>query len=84
MWITASAAERRMHDGSLAAMGALMTLLTLAVFLALGATVWSLLSGVSAMATDGAVAKHDSEGWMIRRMAFQAAALALVLIAVLS
>jgi hypothetical protein len=73
-----------MHDGSLAAMVALMTLLTLAVFLALGATVWSLLSGVSAMATDGAVAKHDSEGWMIRRMAFQAAALALVLIAVLS
>ena len=61
-----------------------MNLLTLAVFVALGAVIWSLLSGVSAMATDGAVAKHDSEQWMIRRIAFQAAALALVLIAVLS
>lgn len=61
-----------------------MSLLTVAVFVALGAVIWSLLSGVSAMATDGAVAKHDSEQWMIRRIAFQAAALALVLIAALS
>jgi len=61
-----------------------MSLLTVAVFLALGATLWSLLSGVSSMAVDGSVAKHDSEQWMIRRIAFQAAALALVLIAVLS
>ena len=40
--------------------------------------------GVSAMAVDGQVAHHDSTHWMIRRVAFQAAALALVLLAVLS
>jgi hypothetical protein len=73
-----------MHDTSLAAMEASISLLTLAVFVALGATVWSLLSGISAMAADGSVARHDSEGWMIRRVAFQAVALALVLLAALS
>jgi hypothetical protein len=61
-----------------------MDLLTLAVFLALGAVLWSLVSGISAMAVDGQVAHHDSTHWMIRRVAFQAAALALVLLAVLS
>ena len=61
-----------------------MDLLTLAVFLALGAVLWSLVSGVSAMPVDGQVAHHDSTQWMIRRVAFQAAALALVLLAVLS
>jgi hypothetical protein len=73
-----------MHDGSLSATEASMDLLTVAVFLALGATIWSLISGVSAMAIDGSVAHHDSGQWMIRRVAFQAAALALVLFAVLS
>jgi hypothetical protein len=61
-----------------------MDLLTLAVFLALGAVLWSLVSGISAMAVDGQVGHHDSTHWMIRRVAFQAAALALVLLAVLS
>lgn len=61
-----------------------MDLLTLAVFLALGAVLWSLVAGVSAMAVDGQVAGHDSTHWMLRRVAFQAAALALVLVAVSS
>jgi hypothetical protein len=37
-----------------------MDLLTLAVFLALGAVLWSLVSGISAMAVDGQVAHHSS------------------------
>jgi hypothetical protein len=61
-----------------------MDLLTLAVFVALGAVLWSLVSGISAMAVDGQIAHHDSTHWMIRRVAFQAVALALVLFAALS
>jgi hypothetical protein len=36
------------------------------------------------MAVDGQIAHHDSTHWMIRRVAFQAVALALVLFAALS
>jgi hypothetical protein len=61
-----------------------MDLLTLAVLLLLGAVAWSLACGISAMASDKPVAHHDSTQWMIRRVAFQAAALALVLVAALS
>ncbi|MCU0806054.1 MAG: HIG1 domain-containing protein [Burkholderiales bacterium] len=58
-----------------------MDLLTLAVLVAVAATIWSLFAGLSSMAVDGPVARHESTHWMIRRVAFQAAALALVLLA---
>ena len=60
-----------------------MSLLTAAIVLALVATIYSLICGVSSMATGGEVQHHTSEQWMYRRIAFQAAALGLVLLAML-
>jgi hypothetical protein len=61
-----------------------MDLPTLAVLVAVAATTWSLLAGLSSMAVDGPVARHDSAHWMVRRVVSQAAALALVLLAALA
>ena len=61
-----------------------MDLLTVAVAVALGATLYAFVSGVSAMAVDGEVRHHGSLEWMVRRVAFQAVAAALVVLAVLS
>jgi hypothetical protein len=51
--------------------------------LAAGAAVLALVSGLGAMAINGAVANLRSEQWMQWRVAFQAAALLFILIAVL-
>ena len=58
-----------------------MNLLTIAIVVAFLATVFSLVGGVSSMAAHGEVRHHTSEQWMIMRVAFQAAALGLVLLA---
>jgi hypothetical protein len=52
--------------------------------LAAAAAVLALVFGVSAMASSSAVGNLRSEQWMQRRVAFQAAALAFILIAVLT
>jgi len=61
-----------------------MSILTIAIVLAVLATVYSLACGVSAMATGGEVGHRKSEQWMVWRVVFQAVTLALVVIAVLS
>lgn len=58
-----------------------MSLLTIAIVLAFAATVYSLIGGVSSMAAGGEVGRRKSEHWMIMRVACQAAALGLVLLA---
>lgn len=60
-----------------------MSLLTLAIVLAVAATVYSLACGVTSMMIGGEVRHHNSEQWMIRRVAFQALAVALLLLALL-
>lgn len=59
-----------------------MTALTVLILVALGGAMISLASGVWAMARDGVVARNDSVHWMIMRVAFQAAALALIMLLV--
>jgi hypothetical protein len=58
-----------------------MTVLVLAALLA---TVGSLVAGISSMATDGEVGHLRSEQWMLRRVEFQALALLLIAIALLT
>ena len=59
-----------------------MNFLTVLVLAAAFATVVALASGISSMATDSEVGHVDSGHWMVRRVAFQAAALLLVLLAI--
>ena len=61
-----------------------MNLLTIAIAIAFLATVFSLVGGVASMATHGEVRHHSSEQWMIMRVVFQAGALGLVLLAMLT
>jgi len=60
-----------------------MSLLTLAVVLAFAATIYSLARGVASMVAGGELRHHESEQWMIRRVAFQALAVVLLLVAVM-
>lgn len=60
-----------------------MDILTILLLLAMGAVVYSFLCGVSTMATNHEVAHGDAGQWMIRRVAFQALAIAVVLFAAL-
>jgi len=61
-----------------------MTMMTALVLAALLATVGSLLAGITSMATDGEVAHQNSAQWMGWRVAFQALALLLIVLALLS
>lgn len=61
-----------------------MTLLSIAFVLALAGVAWSLICGVSAMATGHEILHHDSDGWMFRRVGFQAAAILLLIALALS
>jgi membrane protein implicated in regulation of membrane protease activity len=61
-----------------------MSVLGIAILLAVLATVYSLASGVSAMATGGEVGHRNSEQWMWRRVLFQAVTLMLVVFAYLT
>jgi Zn-dependent protease len=60
-----------------------MSLMTLLVVLALAATVYSLIRGVSSMAVDKPVGQRSSVQWMFARVGFQALAVALLLAALL-
>ena len=57
-----------------------MSLFTLAVMVAVVATIASLVAGIGSMASDGEVGHLNSAQWMVRRVAFQAAAFLLVLL----
>ena len=59
-----------------------MSALTVLILVAVGAAVFSLAAGISAMAHDGVVAHNDSAHWMVWRVVFQAVALALILLAI--
>ena len=58
-----------------------MNLLTFAALVALLATVYSLVGGVSSMVAGRAVGRHTSEQWILMRIGFQAAAVVLLLVA---
>lgn len=59
-----------------------MSLMTIFILLAIAATLYSLVSGVSAMATHGEVGRQGSNQWMFRRVGFQALAVVLLLFAI--
>jgi hypothetical protein len=61
-----------------------MSPLTVAIVLAIAAAVYSLACGVSTMATGKQIGHHTGEEWMIRRIAFQALAVILLLLAMLT
>ena len=61
-----------------------MNILTLLVLLAAAATVVSLVSGISSMAYGGEIGHRNSAQWMVLRVAFQAAALLLIVMALLT
>jgi hypothetical protein len=59
----------------------IMSVMTILIFLALAATVFSLTSGISAMAAHGEVQHRTSNQWMFRRVGFQALAVVLLIVA---
>jgi hypothetical protein len=61
-----------------------MSILTAAIVVALLATIYSLVLGVSSMVKGGEVGHHTSQQWMIFRVGFQALAVVLLIIAMLS
>lgn len=58
-----------------------MSLMTVFILLALAATAYSLVAGITAMATHSEVGHHSSNEWMFRRVGFQALTVALLLLA---
>jgi Hypoxia induced protein conserved region len=60
----------------------MMSFFTVVVLAAALATVVALISGISTMASDGEVGHTDSGHWMQRRVAFQAIAFLLILLAI--
>ena len=60
-----------------------MNMLTLFVVVAAAAAIVSLISGISAMVHNGEVGHRTSAEWMTWRVAFQAAAFVLILLALL-
>ena len=61
-----------------------MSMITALVLAALLATVGSLAAGITSMATDGEVGQLSSVQWMASRVGFQALALLLIGLALLS
>lgn len=61
-----------------------MSMMTVLILLAIAGVVASLVSGIATMAHHGPVGHHSGEQWMFRRVGFQALALALILLALLS
>ena len=59
-----------------------MSLSTVLIVAALLATVYSLVCGVTSMVRGAPVQHHSSQEWMVRRVAFQALAVGLLLVAV--
>lgn len=61
-----------------------MSMMTVLILLAIAGAVASLVSGVATMAHHGPIGHHTGEQWMFRRVGFQALAVALILLALLS
>jgi len=61
-----------------------MNMMTALILAALFATIGSLVAGITSMATHGEVGHLRSEQWMGRRVAFQALALLLIVLALLT
>lgn len=59
-----------------------MSVLTVVLVVAFLATVFSLIGGVSSMVAKGETGHHTSEQWMLMRVAFQALAVAVLLLMV--
>jgi hypothetical protein len=59
-----------------------MGALTVLILIAVAGAAFSLAAGITAMAHDGVVAHNDSVHWMAWRVAFQVAALALILLVI--
>lgn len=60
-----------------------MNMLTLFILVAVVASIFALVSGISAMAHDNEVSHEASARWMTWRVAFKAGAIALILLAML-
>jgi hypothetical protein len=61
-----------------------MSMMTFLIVLAMLGVVASLVFGIGAMANHGVVARHTSAQWMTLRVAFQALALALIVVTLLT
>lgn len=61
-----------------------MSIMTALVLAALFATIGSLIAGITSMATDSEVGHANSLQWMARRVGFQALALLLIVLALVS
>jgi len=61
-----------------------MSMMTAFVLAAMFATIGSLIAGITTMATGGEVAHQNSAQWMGWRVGFQALALLLIVLALLS
>jgi hypothetical protein len=59
-----------------------MSTFTVLILVAVAGAAFSLAAGVTAMTHDGVVAHNDSVHWMVWRVAFQAIALALILLVI--
>ncbi|MDH4062092.1 MAG: HIG1 domain-containing protein [Aquincola sp.] len=59
-----------------------MNFITVILVVALIATVFSLIGGLSSMVAHGETGHHTSEQWMIMRVASQALAVAMILLLV--
>lgn len=61
-----------------------MDMMTVFALVALAATVFTLVAGISAMAVDGEIAHHRSEEWMIARVVAQGITVLFVLFVLLT
>jgi hypoxia induced protein len=61
-----------------------MNMMTALILAAMFATIGSLVAGITSMATDGEVGHLRSEQWMGWRVGFQALALLLIVLALLT
>ena len=59
-----------------------MSVLTVVLVVAFGATLFSLIGGLTSMVARGETGHHSSEQWMVMRLAFQALAVAALLLMV--
>ena len=59
-----------------------MSVLTVVLVVAFAATLFSLIGGLTSMVARGETGHHSSEQWMVMRLAFQALAVAALLLMV--
>lgn len=61
-----------------------MSPLTILIALALAATAYSLVCGITSMATKTEVGHHSSNWWMFRRVGLQAVTVVLLIVAMMT